>query len=660
MLSRWGRVGLVNRSVVQRRTFAGTVVNENPNPWTESGGCAKHLAAELDLGMYEEGVISEKSGLGIWSGALVQRNAIALGTSIEQYSASTLASKERIVLWEYFRIDIERAIRDTLKDDSVKVLMMGGVAQGMATFDGDVDLIVVLPNHLSQLRDRSRVRNIFHNICRGLKRNGFDGFVIPARVPIIQYRPNTSLGKLFENGGADNVFRYLKIIDGSPAEELCSSISDTLSRSVRIINVSGVGKVLEFELAANAFSAMFRFPRKLELLHFQPKKRSAEDSAARILELRKKLGDRSIKEGEENIKISPPLPPQDTDGSVTIDDILRIAAKGRSGGLTGAYVPYPFAVDLSIAVNEAPWGPRNSELLRRYCSDSRVRNLAMFVKWWSKHSLPVQINASRSGWLTSYCVLVMFVHFMIRTEKLTFIDPESIEPILSAETVYPDVNEMTDTDKIEIVRDFYNFCWFYATEFDPATEVVTILTPNRKQRSECTAKVMSARNVAIIIEDPYEDRSLGHNINADQLVSIRASFLAAARSLRESLTGTAERSILLGVLRERGRGIFDKYFPEFPSGTSNDTTCKICRHNAKRPNGQHAAKHLNGLCKPCADAFESSSLALSFFAKRTGSSRMVTEQVHITEQRRQERSLRDQQFLERNNKGDRVYQSHSV
>eukprot|EP01060_Flectonema_neradi_P003006 TRINITY_DN11888_c3_g1_i2.p1 TRINITY_DN11888_c3_g1~~TRINITY_DN11888_c3_g1_i2.p1 ORF type:complete len:660 (+),score=90.34 TRINITY_DN11888_c3_g1_i2:91-2070(+) len=659
MLSRWGgRVGSAHcprsgRLGCQRRAIGA--INAG-NPWVMAGGCTKHLAAELDMGLYEENLREDA----IWGMSGVQDQARKLGSSIEEYGKSTLASKERIILWERFRLDLQTIIRNTMNDKDIQLLMMGGVAQGMATYSGDVDLIIYLPNHLEAVQDRNRVKNIFHNICRGLKRQGFDGFVIPARVPIIQYRPDPAIGKLFNNAGADALFRFLKVTESASQPDLPDRVQKVLNQNIKELQVQGVGRVFEFPLAADAYSAMIRFPRTFELLHYDPHPDTSRKlKAEQVLELREKMNDPEARKGlpqSESRDEEAPNTVESKEG-VTIDDILRIASKGRTSG-KGPFVPYPFAVDVSIAVNQAPWGPRNSELLRRYCSDPRIRCLAMFVKWWSKNSLPVQINASRSGWLTSYCVLVLFIHFMIRTKKLDFIDPEAIKPITKPETVYPKVRKLRDEDKVEMVRDLYNFFWYYATEFDPSTEVVTLLTPHKKLRDQCSAKVMSAKNISIIIEDPYEDRSLGHAINADQLVCIRSAFLAAARSLRQSLTGHDNKKTLLLALKNNGRDIFDKYFPDFPKQEKNailkgpNSICRICR---VEPHSND-----NGLCKPCNDGFEAATIPLTFFAKRTGLSRQVTAQIHISEQRKQERAIRDQQFLQRNNKGSRKYRTHSM
>eukprot|EP01063_Lacrimia_lanifica_P035327 TRINITY_DN6702_c0_g6_i1.p1 TRINITY_DN6702_c0_g6~~TRINITY_DN6702_c0_g6_i1.p1 ORF type:complete len:679 (+),score=227.53 TRINITY_DN6702_c0_g6_i1:272-2038(+) len=573
---------------------------------------------------------------------------------MDAYARRTLAPMSRCRLWERFREDLERAIRGIMQDDAATVLMMGGVAQGMATVDGDVDLIIFLPNHIPELQqDRGAVRNALHVIGRGLKRQGFDGFVVPARVPIIQYRPDPAIEKLFTHEGSDELVRFLRSRGnnhrqgGGTPQKLQQDLAKQLGVPVKIHNPLGSNLWFEFPLAADAFSAMFRNPKMFDFPHLggcEEKTGAKRDAKRAGLFAAMKAAGQGGAAAAAN-----PAPadegaeaPNAASGAVTIDDILRNAAQGR-GVTGGGYVPYPFAVDISLAVTDKPWGARNSELLRRYlAADPKVRTLAMFVKWWSKRSVPVAINNSRSGWLTSYCVLVLLIHYLVQAKRLGFIDPATIDPVLTPDMRYPADGALSPADHVQLARDFLGFCEYYATVFDYEKGVVTMLTDAPKTKADCTPKVMSARNTCLVIEDPYEDRSLGHPIDPPMLVQIRATFLAGARGvLRSTAPGEADR-VLAAELRQSGRAHLESHFGfESTAGGS----CAICRAEPAESGSTECAK--------CNAALDGAQIPLEFFARRTGQHKKVEEQVHIAEQKRQERALKQLQFMASHHKGTR-------
>eukprot|EP01059_Diplonema_ambulator_P007313 TRINITY_DN16790_c0_g1_i1.p1 TRINITY_DN16790_c0_g1~~TRINITY_DN16790_c0_g1_i1.p1 ORF type:complete len:624 (+),score=123.11 TRINITY_DN16790_c0_g1_i1:33-1904(+) len=608
------------------------------NPWVDLGGRLQSLNGELEIGLYE---LQNGVGEGMWVDKGNLKRAAEMGGVIEEYARATLAPVERCRFWERFREDMEHTVKGVMHDESAKVLMMGGVAQGMAAVDGDVDLTIFLPAHLERIQtDRSYLRSILHLIGRALKKQGFDGFVVPARVPIIQYRPDPDIERLFTLRGSDNVFRFLifkELPNAKTAKSVVASLSAMLNVSVKLHESPVYGFVLEFPQAADAFSAMFRMSRTFAMPHLlqypNPAKRTASTN---------KLFAHATGDSETPPNTSPTPPTTNPQGIVTIDDILKTAAEGRSVS-TGAYTPYPFSVDISVAVTEHPWGPRNSELLRRYLSsDTKVRTLAMFVKWWSKHSIPVAINNSRSGWLTSYCVLVMLIHFLIHEGRLKFIEPFTIDPVLEPDTRYPENERLTDEDKVQITRDFIRFCEYYATGFDYDKEVISLVTGTKKTRDKCTAKVMSARNTCIVIEDPYEDRSLGHPINETMLLKIRATFLAGARSMISRVMDTTPEGPLLPELQARGRHILDEYY-EFPNAPK-DKSCSICK--AK----EAVESNIGNTCEECEDALKQAKTPIEFFSARTGKYAGVQAEVHIREQKRQERALKEHTFLKKNHK----------
>ncbi|KAJ9452362.1 UTP:RNA uridylyltransferase 1 [Diplonema papillatum] len=667
-----GGVQLAGRGTRHLRTAA----KERESPWIMHGGKVEHLAVELLLGLFE---LKRGAGAKLWTDPDNRKRATMIGRTMELYTRKTLATKSRCRLWERFREDLEASIKAILKDETASVMMMGGAAQGMATVDGDVDLTIFLPSKIQSLQeDRTAVRSVLHLIGRGLKKQGFDGFVVPARVPIIQYRPDPALERLFTYEGSDEMFRFLRLKSSvqlatatqeqaqrifMEAKELAKRLQTELECRIRVHRSRTLGVLLEFPMAAEAFSAMYRCHRQFDLVHLVPqgtalagKQSSGKLSSdallspdqvwSTLLEQAGKpaagaKGERSGPVEKEAADAAPA--PRKGAGLVTIADILKTAA-ANSPSFSSAYVPYPFAVDISVAVTPQPWGPRNSELLRRYLStDPRVQTLAMFVKWWSKHSVPVSINNSRAGWLTSYCVLVMLIHFLIHEKRLQFIDPLSIEPVLRPDTRYPCTTPLTEEDHVQVVRDFVKFCEYYATGFDYEKEVISLVSGRKKTKDECSAKVMSARHTALIIEDPYEDRSLGHPIDHRMLVKIQSTFFAASREITCQIAGISPSVYLKDVVRETAAPILRKNF-SFDNDPPKGACC-ICQFEEPAEGATE--------CTLCLDALQKSTIPLEFFAERTGQAASVPAEVSIREQKKQERSLKEAQFLARHHKGAR-------
>ena len=644
-----------NRFVQLRRAGRAT-------PWLQLGGLPQHLAVELEMGLYG-------MGQNFWSDSANRSRALSLGEAMENYANAGMAPLSRCKLWMRFRADLEYTIKEITGDKEAKVLVMGGLAQGMATVDGDVDLAIFLPSHIAELQqDRSATRLLLHTIGRGLKRQGFDGFVVPARVPIIQYRPDGYLEELFALAGSDELFRFLRLakpgsLPGN-VEAFTQEIKERLGVAVRVHKRTAHHVVFEFPLAADAFSCMYRFHRKFAFMHLSSpcddtkgvdKDKTA--AFARLLFHNRKLRNENEQGIPEEMKTTESAERQSTPGQsgepggglITIDDILKTASRGKTGNNTGVFTPYPFAVDISVSTTERPWGPRNSELLRRYLSaDPKVRVLAMYVKWWSKHSVPVAINNSRSGWLTSYCVLVMLIHFLIREGRLEFIDPQSIAPVLTPDVRYPSATALTEEDHMTIVHDFMKFAEYYAVTFDYKNDVITLVTGEPKTRDECSAKVMSARNTEMIIEDPYEDRSLGHPIDSCMLVKIRAAFLAAARATLQCVQGDeAVKAGMKAELREKGHGILEKFY-DFANeaNVAGETACAICKAEPAVEGGSE--------CVSCEEALEKATIPLDFFAQRTKQEHCEVEVCSKREKRRRNKAKKGRKAKgERRNKAQK-------
>ena len=104
-------------------------------------------------------------------------------------------------------------------------------------------------------------------------------------------------------------------------------------------------------------------------------------------------------------------------------DALRAVPRARVPIVTNkpARRPAPGARGRAFDLSLRLQGVVNSALIRRYCADdASVRVAAAAAKAWAGR---VRIVDPRSGWLSSYAVVVMFIFACLRTGALRFHSP---------------------------------------------------------------------------------------------------------------------------------------------------------------------------------------------------------------------------------------------
>lgn len=245
-------------------------------------------------------------------------------------------------------------------------------------------------------------------------------------------------------------------------------------------------------------------------------------------------------------------------------------------------LPEVFSVDFDLSCRT--FGIRNSWFLRTYmkqCSIFRAGNL--FVKEWSKRC---GINNSRRGFLTSYAVANLWMYFLLRSGRATFVDPRDDEwlPVLPTVPAYGEVSYIPlwpypagSADdaacKTELGAAICGFFRFYAEEFDWADEVVSL-------RRDCSAPggVVTKQSLGwtagsetdtvilrdrvfygICIEDVYEDDlNLGRHLSPAKAAWLIGQFQAAwglcaggqwATLLNDGYLRRAEETLALAVHR---------------------------------------------------------------------------------------------------------------
>eukprot|EP00659_Diplonema_papillatum_P001076 gene1076-1650_t len=177
---------------------------------------------------------------------------------------------------------------------------------------------------------------------------------------------------------------------------------------------------------------------------------------------------------------------------------------------SASFVQLPLVFRTHWDVSLRFFGVRNSALLRDYLSTPSLRLAACAVKMWSRKS---RINDPRSGLLSSYAVMLLFVFALLRTKVCPWIDPESIPPI--GHTPKPDRPAGGHTTQDIHKAALYIVCFFtfYATRFKWQDEVVSVTRQQVLHKSQ-VGWVASNENLSadrtkavrynVCIEDPYE------------------------------------------------------------------------------------------------------------------------------------------------------------
>ncbi|CAD2217618.1 hypothetical protein AGDE_01845 [Angomonas deanei] len=116
--------------------------------------------------------------------------------------------------------------------------------------------------------------------------------------------------------------------------------------------------------------------------------------------------------------------------SVALDDstsAFRLFSRSEWGGirkqwLPGGRLPEIFYVDFDIS--SRIYGVRNSWFMRQYLIQDEVFRVGnLFVKTWSKAR---SVNNSRQGYLTSYAMTELWIHYLLQAGEATFVEPSSV------------------------------------------------------------------------------------------------------------------------------------------------------------------------------------------------------------------------------------------
>lgn len=155
-------------------------------------------------------------------------------------------------------------------------------------------------------------------------------------------------------------------------------------------------------------------------------------------------------------------------------------------------------------------GVRNSALLRAYIQQRPVaRWLCMLVKKWGKE---VGLTGAKpAGFLTSYGLNIMVIHYLMRRKVLSPIAPDAIN-IADVARLPKEIPliPLTDNELADLGELALGFLNFYLHEFNPAEDVISInrgtdRTPRSALQWNTSGAEMGGRQHFLwCIEDPYE------------------------------------------------------------------------------------------------------------------------------------------------------------
>ena len=195
----------------------------------------------------------------------------------------------------------------------------------------------------------------------------------------------------------------------------------------------------------------------------------------------------------------------------TSAEALVYRLKHPSAAVVG--VPSAFKTHWDISLKY--FGVRNSALIRRYFVSSPIKLAAVTIKVWSKQS---GVNDPRTGLLSSYSLMIMYIYYLLCTKQASYVDPNTIGDYTDLPAL-PTIDDPTGGISDEAIDKaffyIYGFFKFYTLDFDwdktvvslnqdPCVQVKTKESMNWTHDKEIVVDRANSVRYFVCIEDPYE------------------------------------------------------------------------------------------------------------------------------------------------------------
>jgi len=187
----------------------------------------------------------------------------------------------------------------------------------------------------------------------------------------------------------------------------------------------------------------------------------------------------------------------------------------------------------------------NTKLLNEYSKmDDRVRPLAYIIKYWAKRRC---INETYRGFLSSYCYVLMAIHFLQNRnpsilpclQTIPKPDNQKMRVIVDGFNVYfydnSDLKDFGSANQESLGTLLIDFFDYYANRFNYKRDVICVRKGKILTKQAKKWHYGGKDNFEFCVEDPFQtSHNLGRIVTEDSLYELRSEFKRAHKILSKS------------------------------------------------------------------------------------------------------------------------------